>query len=56
MADLNTRISDFLWKNLSEKHVTGKKDPFWESLRKPEPSYGSIRATWRRLRQTGPLK
>jgi transaldolase len=33
MADLNTRISDFLWKNLSEKHVTAKKDPFWESLR-----------------------
>jgi len=34
MADLNTRIFDFLWKNLSEKHVTGKKDPFWEALRK----------------------
>jgi transaldolase len=33
MADLNTRISDFLWKNLSEKHINGKKDPFWESLR-----------------------
>jgi transaldolase len=33
MADLNTRISDFLWANLSEKHVTGKKDPFWQSLR-----------------------
>jgi len=33
MADLNTRISDFVWKNLSEKHVTGKKDPFWEALR-----------------------
>lgn len=33
MADLNTRISDFLWKNMSEKHITGKKDPFWESLR-----------------------
>ena len=33
MADLNTRISDFVWKNLSEKYVTGKKDPFWESLR-----------------------
>ena len=32
MADLNTRISDFVWKNISEKHVTGKKDPFWESL------------------------
>jgi len=32
MADLNTRISDFLWKNLSEKHVAGKKDPFWEAL------------------------
>ena len=28
MADLNTRISDFVWKNLSEKHVTGKKRPF----------------------------
>lgn len=34
MADLNTRVSDFLWKNLSEKHVTGKVDKFWESLRK----------------------
>ncbi len=34
MADINTRICDFVWKNLSEKHVTGKKDPFWESLRK----------------------
>jgi transaldolase len=32
MADLTTRISDFIWKNLNEKHVTGKKDPFWESL------------------------
>lgn len=32
MADLNTRISDFVWKNLNEKHVTGKSDPFWESL------------------------
>jgi transaldolase len=33
MADLNTKISDFLWKNLNEKHVSIKKDPFWESLR-----------------------
>ena len=32
MADINTRISDFLWKNLSEKHFIGKKDPFWEAL------------------------
>ena len=32
MADLNTRISDFLWKDLNEKHFTGKKDSFWESL------------------------
>ena len=32
MADLNTRISDFLWKDMNEKHFTGKKDPFWESL------------------------
>ena len=33
MADINTRISDFVWKNLSEKRVTGKTDPFWGSLR-----------------------
>lgn len=33
MADLNTRISDYVWKNLNEKHVTGKKDSFWEALR-----------------------
>jgi transaldolase len=33
MADLNTRISDFIWKNLNEKHFIGKKDPFWEALR-----------------------
>jgi transaldolase len=33
MADLNTRISDFLWKNLNEKHINGKKDAFWQSLR-----------------------
>jgi transaldolase len=32
MADINTRISDFVWKNLNEKHVSGKIDPFWESL------------------------
>ncbi|HAM10617.1 MAG: hypothetical protein A2X05_07515 [Bacteroidetes bacterium GWE2_41_25] len=32
MADLNTRISDFLWKDINERHFTGKKDPFWESL------------------------
>jgi transaldolase len=33
MADLNTRISDFVWKNINEKHVNGRIDPFWESLR-----------------------
>jgi len=33
MADINTRISDYLWKNLSEKSFKGKNDPFWESLR-----------------------
>ncbi|MBN2863405.1 MAG: hypothetical protein JXN62_09610 [Bacteroidales bacterium] len=33
MADLNTRISDLVWKNLNERHVTAKKDPFWGSLR-----------------------
>jgi transaldolase len=32
MADINTRISDFVWKNLNEKHVSGKTDPFWGSL------------------------
>lgn len=34
MADISTRISDFVWKDLLEKHVNGKTDPFWESLRK----------------------
>ena len=34
MADLSTRISDFLWKDLNEKQIIGKTDPFWESLRK----------------------
>ncbi|NMB50983.1 MAG: hypothetical protein GX999_01480, partial [Bacteroidales bacterium] len=34
MADLNTRISDFIWKNLEEKHFQARKNPFWESLRK----------------------
>lgn len=33
MADLNTRISDFLWKDLYEKQNIPKKDPFWEALR-----------------------
>ncbi|MCE5344752.1 MAG: transaldolase family protein [Bacteroidales bacterium] len=33
MADLNTRISDFVWKDLNEKHVKGRIDPFWESIR-----------------------
>ena len=33
MADLTTRISDFVWKNLNDKYVTGKKDPFWAALR-----------------------
>lgn len=33
MADLVTRISDFVWKDLNEKHFKGKKDMFWESLR-----------------------
>lgn len=33
MADISTRISDFVWKNLNERHVNGKNDPFWESLR-----------------------
>ena len=33
MADLNTRISDFLWKDLSEKHITARPDKFWHSLR-----------------------
>ena len=33
MADLNTRISDFVWKNLNEKRIVKKENPFWESLR-----------------------
>jgi len=33
MADLNTRISDFIWKNLNEKRIMAKPDIFWISLR-----------------------
>jgi len=33
MADINTRISDFVWKDILEKHVNGRNDPFWEALR-----------------------
>lgn len=33
MADLNTKISEFVWKNLNEEKVQGVKDAFWESLR-----------------------
>ncbi len=33
MADLNTRISDYIWKNLDERRFVAKSDPFWESLR-----------------------
>jgi transaldolase len=33
MADINTRISDFVWKNLNEKRIVKKENPFWESLR-----------------------
>ncbi len=33
MADLDTRISDYVWKDLLEKHVNGKTDPFWDALR-----------------------
>lgn len=32
MADRNTRVSDFLWKNLNEKKVVPARDKFWESL------------------------
>lgn len=33
MADLNTRISDFLWKYPGEKMISAKPDPFWSSLK-----------------------
>ncbi len=33
MADLNTRISDFLWKYPGEKQIKAKPDIFWSSLR-----------------------
>jgi len=33
MADLNTRISDFLWKNLNDRRITAEPDVFWASLR-----------------------
>ena len=67
MADLNTRISDFVWKNLSEKHFAGKKDPFWEALHKTgtelwldtgdmddvDPEFG--RALWRGRKLAGSI-
>jgi len=34
MADLNTRISDFLWKDLTERRLAAKPDKFWNSLRR----------------------
>jgi len=34
MANQDRKIMDFLQKDLKEKPVRGKKDPFWESLRK----------------------
>ena len=33
MADLTSKISDFVWKNVNEKQVHEVKDPFWKSLR-----------------------
>jgi transaldolase len=33
MADITTKIRDFVLKNLDEKPLTATKDPFWESLR-----------------------
>ena len=33
MTDHDKKIIDFLRKDLNEKPVAGKKDPFWESLR-----------------------
>jgi len=33
MADLNTRISDFLWKNLIDKRIMANTDNFWATLR-----------------------
>lgn len=34
MADLNTRILDFVWKDLNDKNVAFRNDSFWDSLRK----------------------
>ena len=33
MADITSKINDFVWKNINEKQVHGVKDSFWESLR-----------------------
>jgi len=33
MADFNSKIREFVLKNLNETPLTGIKDPFWESLR-----------------------
>lgn len=34
MADLYTRVSDYVWKDLMEKQVNGRQEQMWESLRK----------------------
>lgn len=34
MIDLNNKIKNFVLKNLNEKRVIGKSDPFWTSLKK----------------------
>jgi transaldolase len=34
MSDYNRRIAEFIHKDISEKQVSARKDPFWESLRK----------------------
>ena len=51
MADLTSKISDFVWKNIDEKQVHGIKDPFWESLCDTGQSFGSIRVIWMKRRQ-----
>jgi len=33
MADINSKIREFVLKNLDEKPIDGIKDPFWEALR-----------------------
>ena len=53
MTKSDKKIIDFLHKDLNEKPFTGKKDPFWESLRKTGTEFWLDTGDIDEARQTG---